>query len=289
MPAAKRPQQRPQLSPPSGCAHREQGARCTRLLHCCLCCSPLRLTGGAIHLTGSTTRMMFMPPRYCAGAISDRYRGTTWLAQPMPKPRKMRPAMSMPRFWAEALRAEPSRNLRRRRQGGGGGVQGRAAAEVASGKSSSHPVHAAGHRSAAAHKLGEEPASPARHAAQPAGQLCPACSPQASNKHGHLAPLVAGEEGGQGRHDEGGEEQAAGQGRGGRGGVLSSKSCEGRGFWAMLCCRAACMPRPGRRAANVPQPHHSCWRAGRQAGRPVRTHHPPPPAHPTRERELTWR
>ena len=121
MPAAKRPQQRPQLSPPSGCAHREQGARCTRLLHCCLCCSPLRLTGGAIHLTGSTTRMMFMPPRYCAGAISDRYRGTTWLAQPMPKPRKMRPAMSMPRFWAEALRAEPSRNLRRRRQGGGGG------------------------------------------------------------------------------------------------------------------------------------------------------------------------
>lgn len=56
--------------------------------------------------------IMFKPPRYLEGAISERYSGTDWLAQPMPKPRQIRPRMSMARFWAAAFRVEPSRNLR---------------------------------------------------------------------------------------------------------------------------------------------------------------------------------
>nr|ACR36332.1 unknown [Zea mays] len=51
---------------------------------------------------------MLSPPRILVGAISDRNRGTAWLAKPTPQPSKILPTMSMARFWAAPLKITPT-------------------------------------------------------------------------------------------------------------------------------------------------------------------------------------
>jgi len=50
-------------------------------------------------------------PRIRPGAISDRYTGTLWLANPTPTPSSTRPRISIATFTAAPLSAHPTRKV----------------------------------------------------------------------------------------------------------------------------------------------------------------------------------